>query len=172
MESKSERLVLSRPFWVAMSIVAMLGIFQRADRAAKPDTLDYLDGDRPPIIRMRRQVHRFDALGIEVTPPRGWIYLSRQDTATADQVTFVCIAAGTIVQIERYAYAEWPPVERELRPGRYAGVEIVWIDVDHRRLGRLTGESSDLAVKTYSMHANGASTAVKGLCDAIRFPSR
>jgi hypothetical protein len=139
---------------------------QQFNQQPEVRTLDFL-GDQ--LIRVRHSTHVFPRLGISITTPAGWTYLSVRDDASADSLTFVNEAEQSIVQISRFRFVSWPPLERPIENRVFSGIESEWISADHRQVGRLTQGPVDLCLIVISHRRNSAFTApVEELIEAIR----
>lgn len=134
-----------------------------------PRTLDYVEGDRPVILRTTEKSHAFSALGVEVTPPKGWSYLAVADDGFADRPTFVNEATHSIIRLQAFGFRSWPPIDREVATNVYENVTIEWIDADHRRIGRITAGDVDLAIVAMT-HATSfePNESMEEFCNSIR----
>lgn len=165
-DHSSEPLELRPWLWVALGVVVIIGLDARirdhdAARAR-------VDGQEQVIVRTEPGIHVFPILGIQVTPPEGWSYLSVADDEMADQPTFVNESTDSIVRLRPFRFREWPPIDAEILKCQYANITIEWIEADHRRIGRFTQGEVDvsLLVMTHS-HRSKLNESVEALCQSI-----
>lgn len=158
--------------WVALGIVALIGLSAQVRRHDDLKTLDPFAGDPQVIVRSATANHVFPILKVQVAVPKGWSYLSVSDDAIADEPTFVNESASSILRLRPYRFRSWPPVEGAITRRQYASVSIEWIEVDHRRIGRLNEGDVDvsLEVLTHS-HKSKLNDAVDDFCNSIQLVS-
>ncbi len=110
-DPSSQPLELQPWLWIALGVVAIIGVAARIRDRDAVQTLDHLDGNQQIIVRTAAGTHVFPMLGIEVTLPEGWSYLSVTDDAMADAPTFVNETANSIVRLRPFGFLAWPPIE-------------------------------------------------------------
>ena len=167
-DHSSEPLELRPWLWVALGVVAIIGLAARIRDHDEARARDHVDGQQQVIVRTEPGIHVFPMLGIQVTPPEGWSYLSVADDEMADQPTFVNETADSIVSLRPFRFREWPPIEAEIVNCQYTNITIEWIEADHRRIGRFTQGDVDvsLLVMTHS-HRSKLNESVEALCQSI-----
>ncbi len=167
-DPSSQPLQLQPWLWIALGAVAIIGLADRIRDRDEVQRLDHLDGNQQIIMRTAAGTHVFPILGIQVTLPKGWSYLSVTDDAMAYQPTFVNETANSIVSLRPFGFRSWPPIEAKIVNGQYANFTIEWIEIDHRRIGRFTHGDVDVSVlvMTHS-HKSRLNEAVVDLCQSI-----
>ncbi len=155
--------------WVALLLVALIGLRQSLVGPDQNATLSYLDGDHPTIIRTSGSQHRFPILGLEIDLSDGWDYLSVADDRRAAAPTFVHKTSQAIVRLEPFRLRDWPPGDVEIEVEQYGDFEVEWAEVDHRRVGRLREPPVDLAIFVISHRPHGElSPPIRELLGRIR----
>lgn len=167
-DSSSQPLELQPWLWVALGAVAIIGVAARFRDRDELRTLDPFDGDQQIVVRTTASKHAFPILGIQVTLPDGWSYLSVTDDAIADEPTFVNEIAASIVGIRPFRFRAWPPIEAKIEKRQYDNFTIEWVEMDHRRIGRFTQGDVDISlwVLTHT-HKSRLNDAVDDLCHSI-----
>ncbi|MGI9473452.1 MAG: hypothetical protein ACR2NZ_18060 [Rubripirellula sp.] len=166
-DTKSRPLELTPLMWVAIGIVALVGVVAVVDQEQSPRTLDYLSGEKPVIIRSTSETHRFPFLGVAITLPEGWSYLSVTDDAVAEKPSFVHEETGSILRLQRFGLETWPPAGAEMTS--MLGGRVEWVQIDHRRLGRLSLDELDLALIAIT-HKRGVelNDSINLFCEGIQ----
>lgn len=167
-DPSSQPLELRPWLWIGLGAVAIIGLAARMRDRDEAQTLDHLDGNQQIIVRTAAGNHVFPILGIQVTLPEGWSYLSVTDDAVAYQPIFVNETATSIVSLRPFGFRSWPPIEAKIVNRQYANFTIEWIEVDHRRIGRFTQGDVDVSLfaLTHS-HKSKLNKAVDDLCHSI-----
>ncbi len=169
MEPTSEPLRLTQPFWIALGFVLLVGVAGRMRGRGEVETLPYMHRERPVAVPAIGQTHFFPQLGIAVTPPEGWSYLSLTDDSVADRPTFVHRSAHSIVALRPFRLVSWPPNQHEVIDIRHAHVAIEWVPVDHRRAGRFTENGSDVLILVITHQLKSKmNPEVGSFCDGIQ----
>ena len=155
--------------WVALGVVLLVGLFTYSDKQRSPRTLDFLNVEKPIIIRSSDATHHFPYLGISVTLPDGWSYLSVTDDAVAERPSFVQEATRSIIRLQRFGVETWPPADTEVETTPLAKGSVEWVQVDHRRLGKLSLGNLSLALIVIT-HTRGAelNQSIDEFCRGIR----
>lgn len=167
-DSSSQALELTPWVWIVLALAALLAMARWISDRDELQTLVYLEKDDPVIVRASVGTHYFPRLGIQVTLPEGWSYLSVTDDATADQLTFVNESTHSIVSLRRFLFQSWPPFESNTVTEQYGEVAIEWINVDHRGVGRLTAGDVEVTVMAMT-HARKSqrNQSIDELCKGI-----
>lgn len=157
--------------WVALGIVVVVGAVNALSEKASVETLDTLHGGKPIVIRSQAAVHRFRCLGVSVSVPSGWSYLSIAEDSLADRPSFVHESTHSLVRLQPYHFDSWPPEDLAAEPvvGTHPSGNIEWVSVDHRRLGRLRLRGIDVAVIAIQHdHKDQINATIKDFCHGIR----
>lgn len=155
--------------WIALLLVSLVGLRQFLVTPDQNSTLSYLEGDHPPIIRTSGSQHRFPMLGLQIDLPDGWDYLSVADDRRAAAPTFVHKMSQAILRLETFRLRDWPPGDMEIEVEQYGSHEVEWVEVDHRRVGRLREPPVDVAIFVVSHRPHGElSPAIRELLGQIR----
>jgi len=133
--------------WVALGIAVLVGVVNELSDKETVQMLDMAKG-KPIIIRSQAAVHRFPSLGVSVSLPSGWSYLSVTEDSLADRPSFVHESSHSLVRLQPFVFDSWPPKELAQEPamGTHPAGNLQWVTVDHRRLGRLSLKGIDVAV--------------------------
>ena len=155
--------------WVALLLVGLIGLRQLLEEPSPRQTLSYLEGSHPLIIRSIAERHQFPLLGVEVELAEGWTYLSVAEDVQASTTTFLHSSAQSIVRLEPFRLVEWPPAGTEVEVESYGDWSVEWTEIDHRRVGRLREPPVDLflIVVTHQHHAR-LNQEIRDFCRGIR----
>lgn len=136
-EDNPRPLEMTRLVWVALAVVALIGVVKIADQDQRLNTLGSFGSEESVIIRSDEGGHRFPFLGVSVNLPPGWSYLSVTDDAVAEKPSFVHEESGSILRLQRFALKTWPPSDTEVEISELENGNVEWVQIDHRRLGKL-----------------------------------
>lgn len=165
----SQPLEFTTGTWVALALVVMVGLLSALSDAPDLEDLGYLHSDNPVILRVTGQTHEFPVLGVIVSPPDGWTYLSRTEDAIASKPTFVNLSGDAVLRLLSRDYYVWKE-DAELKRCRYGQAIVDWTDTEPREVGKLSREGQGLTVvaitRTGKPHQN---PSVADFCAAIRF---
>ena len=167
-EDHSRPLEMTRLVWVALAVVALIGVVKIADQEQRLSTLGSFGSEESVIIRSDEGSHQFPFLGVAVNLPEGWSYLSVTEDAVAERPSFVHEESGSIVRLQRFALKTWPPSDTEVETSEMDKGTVEWVQIDHRRLGRLTVGQIDLTVIALT-HGRGKElhSAIDRFCKEI-----
>jgi hypothetical protein len=167
--SASRPLQFTPTFWVALLLVALIGLNQLLRSPSRSRLLGYLEEDEPLVIRQHGDVYRFPRLGVEVAVDDGWNYLSVAEDSEAFEPTFVHPASHTIIRLQPFHLQSWPPQGLALQSEEVGSFQIEWVVVNDLRLGRLRRSSVDLAIIAMT-HQRGAplNQAIQDFCHRIQ----
>jgi len=156
--------------WVALGTVVVVGAVNALSEKGTVKMLDMPNGGKPIIIRSQATVHRFPSLGISVSLPSGWSYLSVTEDSLAARPSFVHESSHSLVRLQPYVFDSWPPEELAAEPetGTHPAGKLEWVRVDHRRLGRLSLKGIDVAVIAIQHdHMDDLNEIIKHFCCGI-----
>ncbi len=101
-----QRLSMSPVMWVAIGIVAVLGVRAAMKPAGDADSvtpnfsaLNFMGQDGRTPVRIDDRVLSFDQLGVRVRVPSGWTHLATAPPDRAIRPTFVHVPSGATVQL-------------------------------------------------------------------------
>ncbi len=128
------RLELTPLMWIAITLVATLGIGGNSLQPPASTVLNCLEDGRRIPIRRSEPVQVFDQLGIQVKLPGGWTLLSTTPNDRTLRPTFVHVADACVIRL--FPLNEIDPIE-SIRPKdeiestdhRLGGAETRWITV-------------------------------------------
>ncbi|MDB4679227.1 hypothetical protein OAE79_02700 [Rhodopirellula sp.] len=139
-------LELRFPLWVALGVVALIGIQKWVRPNDSNGALAYLDGDRIFVNRQTESLHFFERLNVEVEVTSGWTYLSTNADSRAMTPTFMHTSSQTILRLQPFHLEQWPPEGASVQTIQDDNFEITWVPVGRLLIGRLVSDSVDLAV--------------------------
>lgn len=159
-----QSLHLPRPVWIALALIAVLAVAQWLN-PSDVRTLDFLNDQ---VVRFNESEHQFPLLGVAIRQPAGWTYLSKSGDQSAKKVTFVNQSDCSLINVSKFQFVDWPPVDRPLNLETYGDVEIEWFTLGHRRVGRLKCGDVDLCFKVITHRRDSQLTdAVREFCRGL-----
>lgn len=167
--SVSQPLELTPPFWVALLLVGLIGLYQLVRPPGRSEMLGYLEQDEPLILRQQDKLQPLPALGVTVGVFDGWTYLSVAEDSEAVAPTFVHPASYSVVRLQRFHLQTWPPQGLTVERENHGDFEIEWVVVDDLRIGRLSRQSVDLAILVLSHQRDAPlDPAIRDFCGRIQ----
>lgn len=164
----SRPLELTPPFWVALLLVGLIGLYQVVRPPRQSQALGYLEEGNPIILRQRGKVHPFPTLGVTVGVFDGWTYLSIAEDSEALAPTFVHPGSNSIVRLQPFHLQTWPPQGLAVEREDVGDFDVEWVVVDDLHLGRLSRQAVDLAILVMSHQPNAPlDPAIREFCRRI-----
>lgn len=139
-------LELTRPMWIALGLVLLIGLQRFVSPQVENEQLGYLNPKRISVQRSTDTLHVFNQLGIQVPVSDGWAYLSTSQDAIAMAPTFSHAESGSILRLQPFHLEQWPPEDSVSQQIDDGGFQMLWVPVGRLLVGRLILGDSDLAV--------------------------
>ncbi len=137
---------ISPMMWIALGLVAIIGIRQYASEPQSGTFLNYLTPNQITVSRSEDAEHQFPRLGVRVAVSDGWAYLSTSQDSLAFTPTFSHAKSNLILRLQPFHLDQWPPEGAQPENIEVEGVEMQWVPVGRLMVGRWVTGEVDLAV--------------------------